>query len=205
MFWGQRGRKSNNCLRAKTMDLSWEIFIFRADQGPAAGTRRSSVWAARALGAPSGMEIYRKGRKTGPQPRAGEVSVGTPGFLCSVEFKTFTSLFCFLLWLFFRKAAGARGTGKVARVGVVAWRGPPSRQALLAFVCWGGGGVGGEVSPSGREEQGVEEKGSVPGLGVTAESEFRTAFVILWYSLLLPQSHSLMNLGVACRLPESLA
>lgn len=34
MFWGQRGRKSNNCLRAKTMDLLYEIFIFRADPGP---------------------------------------------------------------------------------------------------------------------------------------------------------------------------
>lgn len=34
MFWGQRGRKSNNCLRAKTMDLLCEIFIFRADPGP---------------------------------------------------------------------------------------------------------------------------------------------------------------------------
>lgn len=34
MFWGQRGRKSNNCLRVKTMDLLCEIFIFRADPGP---------------------------------------------------------------------------------------------------------------------------------------------------------------------------
>lgn len=61
---------------------------------------------------------------------------------------------------------GRRGTKQ--RQGSQGWgrgrRGPPSRPAGLAFVCWGVGG--GEVSPSGREEnRDWRRKALSPGWG----------------------------------------
>lgn len=67
--------------------------------------------------------------------------------------------------------------GKKHRQGSQGWgrgrRGPPSRQALLAFVCWGwGGGRAGRCRRVDVRKTGTGGERVCPGLGVAAGAGF---------------------------------
>lgn len=66
MLWSEGGRKSNNCLHAKTMDLLYEIFILGADPCSVGWDCGAEVSGCLQALTQSETEIYRKGRRKAP-------------------------------------------------------------------------------------------------------------------------------------------
>lgn len=123
------------------MDLSYEIFIFRATHVPLAGTAEEELECLGITGPEnSGAEIYRKGRKKVPCPVVlGKFQWERLAFFVewSLNFHKFI-LFSPAVSFLLKGCRGAfMSTGKVAMCSDRGLDGASYRPGPAAFVCWG--------------------------------------------------------------------